>query len=165
MTPQVQLKVLDEQLLANLLSVAVADADPLEVMPPVDGPAGWSSSRTAAFRQFYGSRLAGFDGKNRTQMYAIILDGNVVGMIRMARREEADTVETGLWLARSARARGIGGAAVRLLLTEAARAGINRVVADTTIGNTAALNVLRRYDAVLSSRSANVHGEITLGTK
>jgi hypothetical protein len=36
-------------------------------------------------------------------MYAIVCDGDVVGMIRMARRDEPDTMETGMWLGESAR--------------------------------------------------------------
>ena len=60
-------------------------------------------------------------------------------MIRMARRDEPDTMETGMWVGQSARGQGIGVAALRLLLAEAARAGSRRVVAETTYHNTAAL--------------------------
>src|SRR5207249_4452008 len=56
-------------------------------------------------------------------MYAIVCDGDVVGMIRMALRDEPDTMETVTWLGESARGQGIGVAALRLRLTEAARAG------------------------------------------
>ena len=100
-------------------------------------------------REFYRSNYGGLDGPTRTLMYAITCDGDVVGMIRMARRDEADTMETGMWVGQSARGQGIGVAALRLLLAEAARAGSRRVVAETTYKNTAALGVLRRCGAVL----------------
>ena len=93
-------------------------------------------------------------------MYAIICDGDVVGMIRMARRDEPDTMETGMWVGQSARGQGIGVAALRLLLAEAARAGSRRVVAETTYHNTAALGVLRCCGAVLRHDGAGVRAEI-----
>jgi len=148
-TGDVRLTPVDEQTLEPLLSVAVAETEPDEVMPPVRAPAGWSQARREAFREFYRSSHGGLDGPTRTLMYAIVCDGDVVGMIRMARRDEPDTMETGMWLGRSARGQGIGVAALRLLLAEAAHAGTRRVVAETTAQNTAALGMLRRCGAVL----------------
>jgi RimJ/RimL family protein N-acetyltransferase len=80
----------------------------------------------------------------------------------MARRDEPDTVETGMWLGRSVRGQGIGVAALRLLLGEAAQAGACRVVAETTTQNTGALWVLRRCGAVLRDDGAGVRAEIAL---
>ena len=120
-------------------------------MPPVKAPAGWSQVCREAFREFYRSSYGGLDGPTRTLMYAIVCDGDVVGMIRMARRDEPDTMETGMWVGQSARGQGIGVAALRLLLAEAARAGSRRVVAETTYHNTAALGVLRRCGAVCAT--------------
>lgn len=162
MAHDVRLTPVDEQTLEPLLSVAVADTVPDEVMPPVKAPAGWSQVRREAFREFYRSSYGGLDGPTRTLMYAIICDGNVVGMIRMARRDEPDTVETGMWLGQSTRGQGIGAAALRLLLTEAARTGSRRVVAETTSHNTAALEVLRRCGALLRDDGAKVRAEIPL---
>ena len=82
-------------------------------------------------------------------MYAILCNGDVVGTIRMARRDETDTLETGMWLGTSARGQGIGVAALRLLLGEAALTGARRVVAETTAANVAAIGVLRSCGAVL----------------
>jgi RimJ/RimL family protein N-acetyltransferase len=159
----VRLTPVDEAALEPLLTVAVAEAEPDEVMPPVSGPAGWSQSRREAFREFYRSGYGGRDGPTRTRMYAIVCDGSVVGMVRMARRDELDTVETGMWLGQSARGQGIGVAALRLLLAEAARAGVRRVVAETTSSNTAALGVLRRCGAVVRDDGSAVRAEIRLG--
>lgn len=162
MTPDVVLSRLRESTVEALLAVAVADADPDEVMPPIDAPPGWSPPRVAAFRRFYRSHLAGLSGTRHTQMYLISLRDNVVGMIRMARGTEADTMETGMWLARSARGDGTGAAALRLLLSEVARAGGRRVVAETTADNHAAIGVLRRCGATISHDSAAVRATIAV---
>jgi RimJ/RimL family protein N-acetyltransferase len=161
-TGNVRLTPVDEQTLEPLLCVAVAQAEPDEVMPPVQAPAGWSHGRQEAFRRFHRSNYGGLDGPAHTLMYAIVRDGDVVGMIRIARRDEPDTVETGMWLGRSARGRGIGVAALRLLLAEAAHAGACRAVAETTSHNTAALVVLRHDGAVLRHDGAGVRAEIPL---
>ncbi|WP_212732706.1 hypothetical protein [Streptomyces oceani] len=47
---------LDEGLLQDLLDVAVAEAEPDEVMPTVAGPAGWTGERRTAFSRFHQSR-------------------------------------------------------------------------------------------------------------
>ena len=51
MAHDVRLTPVDEQTLEPLLSVAVADTVPDEVMPPVKAPAGWSQVRREAFRE------------------------------------------------------------------------------------------------------------------
>ena len=159
----VQLVPVDGSLLAPLLSVAVNQTKPEEVMPPCEGSPGWSEARQAAFCVFYRSHLAGLDGPTRTLMYTILLEGDVVGMIRMARRDEVDTVETGIWLGNSVRGKGIGVVALKLILREAARIGARRVVADTTAANVAAIGVLRRCGATLCYQGPQVHAEISLG--
>lgn len=162
-TGNVQLTPVDELTLEPLLTVAVAETQPEEVMPPVKAPPGWSQARQEAFREFYRSSYGGLDGPTRTQMYAVICDGKVVGMTRMARRDAPDTMETGMWLGRSARGQGIGVAALRLLLAAAAHAGTHLVVAETTVQNTPALGALRRCGAVLRDDGTGVRAEIELG--
>ncbi|TDB71690.1 GNAT family N-acetyltransferase, partial [Micromonospora sp. KC721] len=103
MTGAVRLEPVDERNLEPLLSVAVAEAEPEDVMPPVDAPAGWSAARRDAFRDYYRASFAGLDGPTRTRMYAVVVGGEVVGMIRMRRCDEPGVVETGMWLGRSAR--------------------------------------------------------------
>ena len=156
----VLLTPVDERLLTPLLSVAVAETKPDEVMPPVEAPPGWSQPRRDAFCEFYRSHYRGLNGPTRTLTYGILCNSDVVGMIRMARRDEPDTMETGMWVGQSARGQGIGVAALRLLLAEAARAGSRRVVAETTYHNSAALGVLRRCGAVLRDDGAGVRAEI-----
>ncbi len=162
MTREVRLTPMSEQLLEPLLSVAVAEAEPHEVMPPVEAPAGWSQARREAFRAFYRASFGGLDGPTRTVMYAIGHGDDVVGMIRLARRDDPDTMETGMWLGQSARGQGIGATAVALLLSEASRMGARAVVAETTRGNSAAISVLRRSGAALRCDGDVVRAELHL---
>ncbi|SCL64367.1 Protein N-acetyltransferase, RimJ/RimL family [Micromonospora yangpuensis] len=160
----VRLEPVDERNLEPLLSVAAAEADPEDVMPPVAAPAGWSLARRDAFREFHRASFGGLDGPTRTRMYAILAAGEVVGMVRMARRDEPGTVETGMWLGRSARGQGLGAAALRELLHAAAAAGMHTVVAETTPDNVHALAVLRKLGAKLREDGDRVHAEISLDT-
>ncbi|GIJ28123.1 hypothetical protein Vqi01_32850 [Micromonospora qiuiae] len=164
MAGTVRLEPVDEQNLEPLLSVAVAEAEPADVMPPVAAPAGWSHARREAFRQFHRASFGGLDGPERTQMYVIVAAGEVVGMIRMTRSREPGTVETGLWLGRSARGQGLGPAALRRLLDYAAAAGMQRVVAETTRGNRGAISVLLKCGAKLREDDGRVLAEISLDT-
>jgi RimJ/RimL family protein N-acetyltransferase len=159
----VRLTPMDEHLLEPLLAVAVAEATPDEVMPPVEAPAGWSHARREAFREFYRASYAGLSGPTKMIMFAIQVGGEVVGMIRMARGDEPDTVETGMWLGQSARGQGVGVAALRALLAEAARVGARVVVAETTPSNAEALGVLRKCGAVLREMDGVVRAEIRTG--
>ncbi|WP_367128122.1 GNAT family N-acetyltransferase [Saccharothrix sp. HUAS TT1] len=125
------LRALDDDGIERLLDLAVADADPADVMPP-----GWTTDRRDAFRDFYRGFL--------TDAYEIVRDGRTVGMARLT----ADG-ETGMWIARHARGGGVGLAALRHVVAEAPRRGITTIVADTTTDNTAALTVLRKAGAAL----------------
>lgn len=158
----VRLEPVDERNLEPLLSVAAAEAEPSDVMPPVQAPAGWSLARREAFREFHRAHFGGFDGPTGTIMYAILHGGEVAGMIRMARRPEPGTVETGMWLGRSARGQGVGAAALRELLNIAAAHGMHTVVAETTPDNHGALAVLARCGAKLHEDGGTVHAEISL---
>ena len=60
----VRLTPVDERLLTPLLSVAVAETKPEEVMPPVEAPPGWSQPRREAFCEFYRSHCRGLNGPN-----------------------------------------------------------------------------------------------------
>ncbi len=153
---------MDEAGLGELLAVAVGDAAPEEVMPPVAGPPGWTPEREEAFRAWHRARRAGLAGPLRESTYAITHDGEIVGAARLAVRGSGEALETGMWLARSHRGHGIGTAALRLLLDEAGRAGARVVVADTTAHNAAALAALRSNGATLtpSEDTADVHAEL-----
>ena len=160
--PAVQLTPLDDALIERLLALAVADAAPTEVMPPVDGPPGWNQTREDFFRRFHRERQPGLAGPLRTIMYAISAGDRLIGMIRLTLDEDG-TAETGMWLARSARGQGYGGGALEALLDEARRAGARTVKADTTPDNLAAQAVLRRVGARLE-RSDKIYARLELET-
>ncbi|MFF8287282.1 GNAT family N-acetyltransferase [Streptomyces albus] len=150
MTGPVRLEQLDEERLGQLLAVAVADAVPEDVMPPVTGPPGWTAARQEAFLAWHRARRPGLSGPLREATFAITRQQDVVGSARLAVRDGQDTLETGMWLARSHRGHGTGTAALRMVLVEAARSGARVVVAHTRAHNTAALAVLRRNGATLT---------------
>lgn len=158
----VRLEPVDERNLEPLLSVAAAEAEPGDVMPPVEAPAGWSLARREAFREFHRASFGGLDGPTGSQMYAILVGGEVMGMVRMTRCDEPGTVETGMWLGLSARGQGIGAAALRELLNAAARAGMRAVVAETTPDNVGAIAVLQKCGAKLLEDGEKVRAEISL---
>ncbi|SCF35813.1 GNAT family N-acetyltransferase [Micromonospora mirobrigensis] len=162
MTGSVRLEPVDEQNLEPLLSVAVAEAEPADVMPPVEAPAGWSQARRDAFRDFHRASFGGLDGPTRTLMFAVVAGGEVVGMVRMARCDTPGVVETGMWLGRSARGQGLGAAALRELLNRAAAAGMRTVVAETTPDNAGAVSVLRKCGAKLRDEGGKLHAEMCL---
>ncbi len=154
---------MDERNLEPLLSVAAAEAEPDDVMPPVvDAPAGWSLARREAFRDFHRASFAGLGGPTHTRMYAILAGGEVVGMVRMTRCDQPGIVETGMWLGRSARGQGLGAAALRELLNAAAAAGMRTVVAETTPDNVGAISVLRKCGARLREDGGKVRAEMCL---
>ncbi|NGO68444.1 GNAT family N-acetyltransferase [Streptomyces sp. SB3404] len=147
-----ELRRVTEENLEALLAVAVDDAEPEEVMPPVPGPPGWTGERRDAFRAWHRARLPGLEGPLGEAAYAVVDGGRVAGSARLARPGgRPGTLETGLWLGRSHRGRGIGTAVLGLLLDEATAAGAHRVIADTTAGNAAAIGALRRGGARLTA--------------
>ena len=154
------LRPVDDEVLELLLDVAVKQAEPGEVMPPVEGPPGWTRDRMDAFRDFHRSRYGGLEGAQRTVMFAIIVDGSVVGMIRMSLLDQPGMMETGMWLGQPHRGRGIGGTALQALLGKAGAVGAHTVIAKTTPGNAAALGVLRRRGAVLTEERDTIRASI-----
>ncbi|MFC0008055.1 GNAT family N-acetyltransferase [Micromonospora siamensis] len=162
MTGSVRLEPVDEQNLEPLLSVAVAEAEPADVMPPVEAPAGWSQARRDAFRDFHRASFGGLDGPTRTLMFAVVAGGEVVGMVRMTRCDAPGVVEAGMWLGRSARGQGLGAAALRELLNRAAAAGMRTVVAETAPDNAGAVSVLRKCGAKLRSGGGKLRAEMCL---
>ena len=157
--------VANEQVLSGLLDLAVRDASPDGVMPPVDGPPGWTPENLEAFREFHRARFGGLDGPQRTMMYAILVGADVVGMIRLSRLDEPETMETGIWVGRSYRSRGFAAAALEALLVEAGAAGARTVIAETTPGNAAALGVLRRRGAALTVDGDKVRASIDVTSR
>lgn len=157
---EVALSPLDEPALARLLDAAVAGADPLEVMPPVDGAPGWTPERRAAFLEFHRARsLNPATAVERT--WVVDVDGEAVGAARL--QPHGDAVEAGIWLSRASRGRGIGTRVTALLLAEARTTGAARFLASTTAGNRGARALLVSAGAALITDGDEVTAELPLG--
>lgn len=126
----IALRELDDDLLDELLTLAVSNAAPEEVMPAVSGPHGWIASRREAFVAHHRTRRDGLGGPAREEVVAVLAEGRAVGAGRIAAREEAGVLEVGVWLGRSARGRGIEEAALDALAERARTAGARVVVRD-----------------------------------
>src|SRR6478609_10925094 len=147
--PAVALVDVSEPVLERLLAVALHDADADEVTPPLGTAAGWNTERISWFRAYHHAAAAGLDGPARQKSWAITADGELAGSIRLARvpgsgplARDGGALETGIWLGRSFRGRGIGGEALRLIKLQAAEAGAADLEAETTPGNLAAQALL-----------------------
>ncbi|GIG65997.1 GNAT family N-acetyltransferase [Phytomonospora endophytica] len=138
----VELRRLTTGDLPALSRIAVADATPDEVMPPVDGPPGWTPARVAAFTDFQHTRLT----EPGRRSYLITADGEPAGVIRLD-DTGPHTAETGYWIARSHRRKGVATAAVALILTEARTLGLTGVTAETTLDNPGSRAALARNGA------------------
>ncbi|KAA8890775.1 GNAT family N-acetyltransferase [Nocardia colli] len=143
----VRLEPLTEENLALLLEAAVADADPLEVMPPVAGEPGWNAERRQAFLEFHRGRALVVDAPVE-YTYLIVVGGRVVGAARLQPGDEG--FEAGVWIGRSDRGRGVGKAVAELLRVVAAEIGARRVVAVTTVDNSAARKLLGAATSTVS---------------
>ncbi|MGW1740552.1 GNAT family N-acetyltransferase [Nocardia sp. NPDC001965] len=142
----VSLEELDEDGLYLLLEAAVAGADPLEVMPPVDGPPGWTAERRRAFVEFHRGRAL-HPTRPMERTFTITLEGTVIGAARL--EPHGDDVEAGIWIARSYRNHGIGRIVTTQLRRLAAENGAHHITASTTLGNTAARRLI---DTTLHAR-------------
>ncbi|WP_431784466.1 GNAT family N-acetyltransferase [Streptomyces chumphonensis] len=174
MRGDVQLRPLDAALLSALLEAAVADADPEEVMPPVPGPPGWNDARREAFLRFHRERARGLAADPVETTYAVLLAGSrgegsdgrgarVVGAARLCPVPSgAGEAEAGLWLGRSVRRTGVGGAAFRLLVEEARAAGRSGVVAATTPGHHDARRLLAALGARMTVTADAVEAHLSL---
>jgi len=153
---RVQLLDVTEEILETLLDVALTDAA-ADVTPPLGETAGWNPERIGWFREYHRAAAAGLDGPAAQKTWAISCDGQVAGSSRLKQPGTAPSgivsLETGLWLGRSFRGRGIGQEALRLVLAVASGAGASILQAETTAGNLAAQALLRSAGAALTGDS------------
>ncbi|WP_327150966.1 GNAT family N-acetyltransferase [Nocardia sp. NBC_01329] len=152
----VSLEELNEDNLYLLLEAAVADADPLEVMTPVDGPPGWTPLRRRSFIEFHRGRAL-HPTRPTERTFTITLDGKVIGATRL--EPHGDDVEAGIWIGRSYRNHGIGRIVITQLRILAVESGAHHITASTTLGNTAARRLI---DTALRAR-AHIDNDKVLG--
>ena len=197
--PAVALLDVSEDVLEQLLELALRDADADEVTPPLGTTAGWNTDRISWFREFHRAATAGLDGPAGQKTWAISCDGQMAGSVRLRRMDTAPAaadegwagagavgaagagaggagpggdagavgaagavaggggwaLETGIWLARSFRGRGVGREALRLVRARAASTGAAVLVAETTAGNVGALALLKYAGAELVTGAAS----------
>ncbi|WP_326569279.1 GNAT family N-acetyltransferase [Amycolatopsis rhabdoformis] len=160
---EIVLTPLDEPALHRLLEAAVADADPLEVMPPVAGPPGWTPERREAFLTFHRRRCLDPDTAIETT-WLVEIDGRAAGAARLqpVHGPSAVEVEAGVWLGRSVRGRGIGKRVTEVLLEAARDGGAARFIASTTVDNTAAHKLLTGTGADLDVHGSEVDATLDL---
>ena len=139
----VELLPVDETVLSQLVGAALSGADPDEVTPPIAGPR-WGPERIEWLRRFHRDRRPGLDGPLGEATWAVAVGGEVVGGTRLKRTADPDVLETGIWLARSARGQGVGRTAIAAVLERARASGARAVRADTGRENASALYVLQR---------------------
>lgn len=150
----VRLADVDGNMLERLLELAQLDASADEVTPPIGNGTGWNAERIDWFGAYHRSAAAGLDGPASEKTWAVLCNGSPAGSIRL-KRMDAETAqhtiaETGIWLGRSYRGFGVGGAALGLVLAQARRAGLHQVMAHTTAGNIGAQRLLSAAGAVLT---------------
>src|SRR3954470_9048782 len=148
---RVELVAVDEDVLVRLVAVAVQDAAAAEVTPPVGAGSGWSSPRVDWLSAYHRDRRPGLDGPLGEATWAVVVDGEVAGAVRLRRTDEPGTAETGIWLARSARGQGTASRALAAVVTLGRRCGLTALRADTTAANGPALAVLRATGFAVSA--------------
>lgn len=157
----VRLVVVDEVVLAELVAAAREDADPDDVTPRFEP--GWGPERERWLRGFHLDRRDGLTGPLAEATWAVVLDGAVVGGVRLRAADDPQVLETGIWLTRSVRRRGVGTSALALVVGQAREAGARAVTADTTAPNLAMTTVLSRLGFRLEARTGDaVHARLEL---
>lgn len=157
----------DEPVLEALVRAATTDASADEVTPPLTRGSAWTPARIAWLGSFHRDRRAGLDGPAGEATWAVVVDKRVVGSVRLKRTDEPDVLETGIWLTRGHRGRGIGQRAVAEVLKQAAALGVRGVCAETTADNTDALRTLQRlgFEIAPADSDDRVRAMITLGLR
>lgn len=151
----VRLVHVDEATLDGLVHAAMTDADANEVTPPIEKANRWSVARVAWLKNFHRDRRPGLAGPLAEATWAVVVDDQVRGSVRLKRTPEPTSLELGIWLTRSMRGRGVGTGAVAAALRVAQDVGALAVVAETTASNSRALAVLERLGFELSPPAAD----------
>jgi RimJ/RimL family protein N-acetyltransferase len=138
----VELVRVDDAVLDRLIAVAVTDAAAPEVTPPLTPGESWTPERVDWLRSFHRDRRAGLDGGRQEATWAVVVDGEVTGSVRLRRTAVPGVLETGIWLAGSARGRGTGARALAALVQEARSRGCRELRAETRATNRPAMAVL-----------------------
>lgn len=138
----VRLVTVDDDVLERLVAAARAEADPDDVTPPLG--TGWGPVRERWLRDFHTDRRDGLAGPLAEATWAVLLGNAVVGGVRLRVTDDPRVLETGIWLTRPVRGRGVGTSALALVVEQARDVGAHLLTADTTATNLAMTTVLSR---------------------
>lgn len=125
----------DGLVLERLVAAGTSDAAAGDVTPALTPGDAWTPQRVAWLRAFHLDRRGGFSGAAGEATWAVVVEGEVVGAVRLARVAKQDVLETGVWLTRQARGCGVGRTAVAAVVEQAAALGAVSVRAETTTSN------------------------------
>ena len=166
----IDLAPVTEARLPLLVAAALAGAAADDVTPPVSPGPQWTGERVEWLQAFHRDRREGLAGPGQESTWAVVdvgddsgpEGGQVVGGVRLQRTSDPQVLETGIWLVRDARGRGVGRQALQLVLERARQVGAATVRARTTAGNKGALGLLRSLGAVVTADGDVVRAEIPL---
>jgi RimJ/RimL family protein N-acetyltransferase len=150
----VELVGVDDTLLEQLVHVATTEAAADEVTPPLTAGSRWTPRRIAWLREFHVDRRGGLSALSAPAgeaTWAVMVGGGTVGSVRLKGTDRDGVLETGIWLGRSARGRGIGRAAMTAVLAEASGAAASEVRAHTTLDKPRAVALLRHLGFELAA--------------
>jgi RimJ/RimL family protein N-acetyltransferase len=147
----VTLAAVDEALLTQLSQVAFSEASANEVTPPLTPGEAWTAERAEWFMAYHRSRRPGLAGPHQEITKAILCGAAPVGAVRLHLTDTVGVLETGIWLARPARGKGIARQVITLIIDEARRSGADAVRADTAESNTAAQALMQAAGFTLSA--------------
>ncbi|WP_284974763.1 GNAT family N-acetyltransferase [Arthrobacter sp. efr-133-TYG-104] len=151
----------DGSVMNQLLAFAKADADANEVTPLMGEAPGWNAERIAWFTAYH-SAATRIDGPAREKTWAVIVDGTIAGSVRL-KRTGPNAVESGIWLGRSFRNRGLGGQAPQQVVAKAAGYGATVLEASTSMSNTGAQSLLLSLGAEFHRNGTQVTARLMLG--
>lgn len=162
----VDLVPVNEDVLEDLLALAVAEAQPGEVMPPASGESAteprttWNDLRKGAFREYHRRCRVNPHTPVPEVTWAVRARGRIVGAARLALVEgDPDAREVGLWLGQPYRGQGISGEVAYWAFAAAQTMDAKRLVARTTARNPRARRSLERIGFEMVD-----DGEVLVGT-
>jgi RimJ/RimL family protein N-acetyltransferase len=143
---------LDEETLGELLYVAMTDAEPSDVMAPMEGDPGWTPERTELFLAGHRRNRRGEQEGTRQVTMAVVHNGAVAGSVRFEPIEDG-TREIGLWVSRSHRGHGVSTQVLHLGADFARdELGAREIFANTSSTNLPAVTALRHAGYAIEER-------------
>jgi RimJ/RimL family protein N-acetyltransferase len=165
----VDLVPVNEDVLEDLLALAVAEAQPGEVMPPASGESAteprttWNDLRKGAFREYHRRCRVNPHAPVPEVTWAVRARGRIVGAARLALVDgDPDAREVGLWLGQPYRGQGLSGEVAYWAFAAAQTMDAKRLVARTTARSAAARKSLERIGFEVVDSGGVLIGTISL---